>query len=111
IEAIAAQARPDSEPPAMRRTGEHEVVDDGNHTTIMDSMDPSSLGFDLASLGSAVPASTDPATDRSDTVSDDGDGDDAEVTDPGDPGQPGDTLEDNPPQQPGGGGRKRKLRR
>jgi hypothetical protein len=122
IEAIAAQARPDSEPPAMRRTGEHEVVDDGNHTTIMDSMDPAVLGFDLAAIaghGAAGRGAGDVARDRGDTRSDadepqgdDGDdGDDNDVTDPGDPGQSSDTLEDNPPAQPGGGRRKRKLRR
>ena len=122
IEAIAAQARPDSEPPAMRRTGEHEVVDDGNHTTIMDSMDPAVLGFDLAAIAghaAAAHGAGDAARDRGDTRSDaddtqgdDGDdGDDNDVTDPGEPGQPGDTLEDNPPAQPGGGRRKRKLRR
>jgi len=118
IEAIAAQARPDSEPPPMRRTGEHEVVDDGNHTTIMDSMDPALLGYDLAAIaghGAAAHAGGDAARDRGDTRSDADDADDddgdGDVTNPGDPGQPGDTLEDNPPAQPGGGGRKRKLRR
>jgi hypothetical protein len=35
-----------------RSTGEHEIVDDGKRTTIMDAIDPASLGLDMSSSGS-----------------------------------------------------------
>jgi len=117
IEAIAAQGRP-GEPPEISEAGEHEVVDDGNRTVLMDTMDPALLGLDLAALaahghGGAPPPASDAAADRSDPRSDADDAadDDADITDPGEPGPPGDTLDDNPPPQPGGGRRRRKLRR
>ena len=127
IEAIAAQSRPDSVPPPMRRTGQHEVVDDGNHTTIMETIDPALLGLDLATLSAHAappPESTGEPPTRSDAApvphvgdadgdagddeaSEDGDGDDPDVSGPG---KPGDTLEDPPP-APRPGRRKRRLRR
>jgi hypothetical protein len=128
IEAIAAQARTDSVPPPMRRTGEHEVVDDGNHTTIMETIDPALLGLDLTALTAThapAPASTgepptqsdaapapdagddDAAGDDGDAGDDGSDGNDADVTVAG---KPGDTLEDPPP-APRPGRRKRRLRR
>jgi hypothetical protein len=36
----------------VRRTGEHEVVDDGLRTTVMDAVDPSALGLDVTASGS-----------------------------------------------------------
>lgn len=33
-----------------RRTGEHEVVDDGMRTTVMDAVDPAALGLDVSML-------------------------------------------------------------
>jgi hypothetical protein len=110
LEAIAAQARTD---------GEHEVVDDGNRTTIMDSIDPATLGIDLGGAA-AVP---EPAADSGGASGDDADREDAggegdgdgvggDDADAAEAVQPGDTLADHPPVQPSGGGRrKRKLRR
>ena len=133
LEAIAAHGRPAGEPRPMRHTGEHEVVDDGNHTTIMETIDPATLGLDPAVLAQITGATTEsdapraagagpapdgPAADGpggDDLDGDDGPGgdDDADVTDPGDEGalgKPGDTLEDPPP-APRLGRRKRRLRR
>lgn len=39
----------------VRTTGEHEVVDDGRSTTVMDAVDPSALGLDFGGSG-AFPA-------------------------------------------------------
>ncbi len=39
----------------VRTTGEHEVVDDGRSTTVMDAIDPSALGLDFGGSG-AFPA-------------------------------------------------------
>lgn len=36
----------------VRRTGEHEVVDDGLRTTVMDAVDPAALGLDVTASGS-----------------------------------------------------------
>ena len=36
----------------VRRTGEHDVVDDGLRTTVMDAVDPSALGLDVTASGS-----------------------------------------------------------
>lgn len=122
IEAMASQARPAGEPPPMRRTGEHDVVDDGNRTTIMETVDPATLGLDLSVLTAVsgpatlydLPRAPDEAdADAAGDGDDDGDddaGDDADVTDPGDPGAPGDTLED-PPAASRPGRRKRRHRR
>lgn len=35
-----------------RRTGEHEVVDDGMRTSVMDAVDPAALGLDVSMLSS-----------------------------------------------------------
>lgn len=35
-----------------RRTGEHEIVDDGKRTMVMDTVDPSSLGIEVSASGS-----------------------------------------------------------
>lgn len=43
----------------MRKTGEHEVVDDGRATTVMDAVDPAALGLDLSASGSFTSISTD----------------------------------------------------
>jgi hypothetical protein len=47
-------------PPLMRRTGEHDVIDDGKATMIMDAIDPATLGLDLP-IG--VEGRPDPALD------------------------------------------------
>ncbi|MDQ3334903.1 MAG: hypothetical protein M4D80_07070 [Myxococcota bacterium] len=36
----------------VRRTGEHDVVDDGLRTTVMDAVDPAALGLDVTASGS-----------------------------------------------------------
>lgn len=36
----------------QRRTGEHEVVDDGLRTTVMDAVDPAALGLEVSASGS-----------------------------------------------------------
>lgn len=41
----------------VRRTGEHQVVDDGMRTTVMDAVDPAALGLDVSASGS-MPAAT-----------------------------------------------------
>jgi hypothetical protein len=35
-----------------RRTGEHEVVDDGMRTSVMDAVDPAALGLDVSMFSS-----------------------------------------------------------
>jgi len=55
-----------------RSTGEHEIVDDGKRTTIMDAIDPAALGLDMSSSGS-FPAVTD---EDSGPTSTNGNGDD-----------------------------------
>jgi hypothetical protein len=40
----------------VRRTGEHDVVDDGKQTVVMDAIDPAALGLDVGGSGS-VPMS------------------------------------------------------
>jgi len=42
----------------VRRTGEHEVVDDGKRTILMDAVDPATLGLDVTASGS-MPAAGD----------------------------------------------------
>ena len=41
--------RRSDEIPAMSTTGEHEVVDDGKKTMMMDAVDPAALGLDMGS--------------------------------------------------------------
>ena len=49
--------RKSDEMPAMRTTGEHEVVDDGKQTMMMDAVDPAALGLDVGASGSMAAAS------------------------------------------------------
>ena len=35
----------------VRRTGEHDIVDDGKRTTVMDAIDPAALGLDVSASG------------------------------------------------------------
>lgn len=57
----------------VRRTGEHDVVDDGLRTTVMDAVDPSALGLDVTASGS-FRARPDPgASGEMDTAADDDD--------------------------------------
>jgi hypothetical protein len=48
-----------------RRTGEHEVVDDGLRTTVMEAVDPAALGLDVSASGS-MRAITDSGEDAED---------------------------------------------
>jgi hypothetical protein len=48
-----------------RRTGEHEVVDDGLRTTVMEAVDPAALGLDVSASGS-MRAVTDSGEDAED---------------------------------------------
>ena len=60
----------------VRSTGEHEVVDDGKMTTVMEAIDPAALGLDAGNSGSFAAASdeeTDPGA--SGPVSTNGNGD------------------------------------
>lgn len=59
----------------VRATGEHEVVDDGKRTTVMDAVDPASLGLDVAGSG---PLAAVPADDDDDNGN--GNGDDKKIT-------------------------------
>jgi hypothetical protein len=45
--------------PAIRTTGEHAVVDDGQRTMVMDAVDPAALGLDVGTSGSMAAASDD----------------------------------------------------
>jgi hypothetical protein len=74
-----------------RRTGEHEVVDDGLRTTVMDAVDPSALGIEVSASGSFRAASPD-----------DSNGDEEDDDNPS-------TSKPNMPAQ--GGGKKKKKRR
>jgi hypothetical protein len=68
-------------PPAIRRTGEHDVVDDGKATMIMDAIDPATLGLDLPLGADAAPGAVhDEPSAPVITIEadDDGDGDDAD---------------------------------
>lgn len=87
MEAPALEA-PAGEASMMRRTGEHDVVDDGSRTMIMESLDPATLDVE--------PGAADDA----------GGPDASEAPDPGDGAPSGDAA---PPS--GGGHKKRKLRR
>jgi hypothetical protein len=46
-----------------RRTGEHDVVDDGLRTTVMDAVDPAALGLDVTASGSCRAQSGDEEDD------------------------------------------------
>lgn len=46
----------------VRPTGEHEVIDDGKMTTVMDAIDPAALGLETGNSGSFA-AATDEETD------------------------------------------------
>ena len=92
---------------AIRRTGEHEVVDDGRHTLLMPAVD-------LAEVEREVTAAAAGASDD-DTAADDvglagaaSDDDDPEITISEGPPL-GDTLVDGPPA--GGAGKRRRKRR
>ncbi len=43
--------------PSMSTTGEHDVVDDGKKTMMMDAIDPATLGLDMGSSGPMAAAS------------------------------------------------------
>ncbi len=79
----------------VRRTGEHDVVDDGVRTTVMDAVDPSALGFEVSASGSFRAAQS----GEIDAADDDDNGD----TSPGASTSGGD--------KPKQGGKKRKKRR
>lgn len=114
---IELEAEVPVDPPAapiMRRTGEHAVVDDGNRTMIMESIDPAMLGIDLPPNSPPGRAS---AAGDADAAADDDD----DSPDPGEAGDPGEadeatTIPDtttiqrsSPPT--GRGRKKRKFRR
>jgi hypothetical protein len=93
---LAASPARTLEVPMMRHTAEHAVVDDGNRTMIMESIDPATLGIDLGTAGD----------DDSD------DADDADLTDPGDPDPVGPTtIPDGGAIEPSGRGRKKRRSR
>jgi hypothetical protein len=50
----------------VRRTGEHAVIDDGLHTTVMDAVDPAALGLDVSASGSMPAATSSGGTPASD---------------------------------------------
>ncbi|MEO8706960.1 MAG: hypothetical protein ABI867_43435 [Kofleriaceae bacterium] len=66
----------------MRRTGEHEVVDDGQRTTIMDAIDPTALGLDLGASGSMPAIGDDEEEDDSKPVDTNGDGSNGDANKP-----------------------------
>ena len=76
----------------VRSTGEHEVIDDGKMTTVMDAIDPAALGLETGNSGSFAAASD-------------------EETDPGasDPGASG-PISTNGGDKKNGGKKKRKRR-
>jgi len=51
-ELLARLTKDESAEQLTRRTGEHEVVDDGMRTMVMDAVDPAALGLDLSMLSS-----------------------------------------------------------
>ncbi len=52
-ELLESLSRPSGEiEQLVRSTGEHEIVDDGKRTTIMEAIDPAALGLDMSSSGS-----------------------------------------------------------
>jgi hypothetical protein len=85
---LEAEAPPDPPAaPAMRRTGEHAVVDDGNRTMIMESIDPATFGIDL--MPGPAPGLADADADADADAAED----DADPPDVGDAGDPGDAAE------------------
>lgn len=67
-ELLESLSRPSGEiEQLVRSTGEHEIVDDGKRTTIMEAIDPAALGLDFGNSGT-FPAVTDedsgPTTDK-----------------------------------------------
>lgn len=54
----------------VRSTGDHEIVDDGKRTTIMEAIDPAALGLDMSSSGS-FPTVTDEDSGPTPTNGDD----------------------------------------
>lgn len=74
-ELLESLSRPSGEiEQLVRSTGEHEIVDDGKRTTIMDAIDPASLGLDFGTGNSGTfPAVTD---EDSGPTSTNGNGDD-----------------------------------
>jgi len=52
-ELLESLSRPSGEIEQLTRsTGEHEIIDDGKRTTIMEAIDPAALGLDMSSSGS-----------------------------------------------------------
>ncbi len=95
-------------PYSARRTGEHEVIDDGKATMIMDAIDPSTLGLDLPLGGGAGPtAITDEPSAPVITIEADsdgeGEGEDEAPSAATDPGAGAD--------KPAGRGKRRRKRR
>jgi hypothetical protein len=62
-EMLERLTRKSDEIPAMRTTGEHEVVDDGKQTMMMDAIDPAALGLDVGGSGPMAAASDDEEDD------------------------------------------------
>lgn len=70
-ELLESLSRPSGEiDQLVRSTGEHEIVDDGKRTTIMDAIDPAALGLDMSASGS-FPAITDEDSGPMPTITDD----------------------------------------
>jgi hypothetical protein len=64
--ALELQSRTFDPEPVMRRTGEHDVVDDGYQTVIMASVDPAAIGLDVDAVSDTavtgqLPAASDAA--------------------------------------------------
>ena len=55
-ETLERLMRKSDEIPAMSTTGEHDVVDDGKKTMMMDAIDPASLGLDIGGSGPVAAA-------------------------------------------------------
>ncbi|HLL25404.1 MAG TPA: hypothetical protein VK427_24880 [Kofleriaceae bacterium] len=79
-----------------RTTGEHEVIDDGLHTTVMEAVDPSALGFDVTASGSFRAAHPGEASE------------DAEKTDAAEAPGVGDSQPTSTSTQPGGKTRRKR---
>jgi hypothetical protein len=84
----------------LQRTGEHDVLDDGKHTTIMESIDPAVIGIDAGAAGDGDDG-------------DDGDGDDTDDGEADPAGEFGDqvTIPDGAGLSPGRRRKKRRSRR
>jgi hypothetical protein len=70
LEQISRGTR-DTLPPPMaenvRSTGEHQIVDDGKMTIVMDAIDPAALGLEPASSGEMAAVGDDEEEDSSDS--------------------------------------------